>query len=401
MKVLFINAESGYGGGPAIIVDGIYHAVCERGGEGLVAYGRQADPNSDVKKYYIKNGAALYAHVALSRLFDLHGFGSKAATKKLLQVVDEFQPDLVNLHNIHGYYVHCGELFRYFAEKHIPVVWTFHDCWPFTGHCAYFDRVNCDKWKSGCYHCPQTGTYPASVLDNSAGNYARKKKLFTLPEKMTIVTPSDWLKNLVGESFLSKYPCKTIHNGIDLSLYRPIPSDWKKEHIPQGNKMLLGCAAIWAPRKGLDDLLKIAEALGEGYTLVLVGLNEQQIAALPQGVIGIRRTESREELIKLYAAADVFVNASIEDNFPTVILEALACGTPVVTYDTGGSRESLNEKCGAYVEQKNIPAFCEAVKTVLTFENASEECLKRISEFEEKKKYGQYADLFAEMIGGK
>ena len=401
MKILVINAESGYGGGPAIIANGIAKAVCERGGEAVVAYGRQADPNSGVRVFDLRSKAGLYSHIAVSRLFDAHGFGSSAATKKLLAFMDEFKPDLVNLHNIHGYYLNVELLFEYLTQKNIPIVGTLHDCWAFTGHCAYFDRVGCDKWQTGCKSCPQSHGYPKSlVLDRSEANFARKKALFTAPRRMTVVTPSDWLRELAEKSFLGKYPCKTIHNGIDLQKYHPIESDWKKQHGLEDKKMLLGVAATWGgARKGLQDLIKIASSLGEAYKLVIVGLTPKQLETLPDNVLGICRTENVEELVKIYTAADVFVNASIEDNFPTVILEALACGTPVVTYDTGGSRESLNEVCGRVVEQKNTAQFADAVRDVLQSGDLKQACLERIADFNHKKKYGEYADLFSEMTG--
>ncbi len=400
MRALIINAESGYGGGPAIIANGIANAVVEYGGEAIVAYGRQSDPNSGIRTYHINNGMGLYAHVALTRLFDRHGLGSGYATKKLLTFMDEFEPEIVNLHNIHGYYINYELLFRYLAKNDIPVVWTFHDCWAFTGHCAYFDRAGCSRWKTECKNCPQKKGYPASLfIDNSKKAYEKKKQMFTSLRNMTIITPSDWLHDLVAESFLNGYPCKTIHNGIDLTKYFPMESDWREHHGLANTKMLLAVAATWVGyRKGLDDLLEVAASLRGEYTLVVVGLTKEQLDLLPDYVIGIQRTENREELVKIYSTADVFVNASVEDNFPTVILEALACGTPVVTYDTGGCKEALDETCGRVVEQKNIHQMIEAIRDISQSGDYKDACLKRISNFDHKKKYREYVDLFTEMI---
>ena len=399
MKVLVINAESGFGGGPAVIANDIAKTVIKQGGEAMVAYGRQADPNSGVTTFYIKNGIALYTHVLLTRLFDAHGLGSRNATKHLIRFIEEYNPDVVNLHNIHGYYLNIEILFRYLAERDIPIVWTLHDCWAFTGHCAYFDKVDCKKWESGCSACPIRSSYPKSIIDRSARNYAIKKELFTKPHRMKIVTPSKWLEAYVKSSFLSKYECITIHNGIDLKKYRPLVSNWKSEHGLAKKKIVLGVAAGWDERKGLGDMFELSKVLGDKYAVVIVGLRPEQMKTIPEGVIGILRTESVEELIRIYTTADVFVNPTVSDNFPTVNLEALACGTPVVTYNTGGSGEALDAECGVIVEQRNVRQMADSVRELCLKANLEEKCLRRIVAFDAEKQYDKYVDVFSSMSG--
>ncbi len=201
MKLVIINAESGKGGGPATICDDIYFNFIKSDGDNqaLVCYGRQCNEKTNVNRYKIGNKISLGYHLIITRLFDAHGLGSICETRKLIRRIKEYQPDVVNLHNIHGYYINYKLLFKYLKEANIPVVWTLHDCWPFTGHCAYFDLAGCEKWKTGCEACPQKSSYPKSIwLDRSKKNYELKKDLFAgLAENLTIVTPSAWLAELV------------------------------------------------------------------------------------------------------------------------------------------------------------------------------------------------------------
>lgn len=286
-----------------------------------------------------------------TRLDGKAGFHSKAATKRLLERLDEIKPDVVHLHNLHGYYVNVEMLFEWLAARECCVEWTLHDCWAFTGHCAYFTYVKCAQWKSHCAYakpCPQLDTYPKTYSKAScSGNFEQKKHLFNLVsvERMKLITPSQWLSNLVGESFLSRYTVEVRHNTIDTSVFQPTPSDFRERHGIGERFMILGVASPWTERKGLGDFVRLADKLdGDKYAIVLVGLSEKQIQQMPEGIIGLARTDSREELAGIYTAADVFFNPTREDNYPTVNLEAEACGTSVVTYDTGGCRETLHRE---------------------------------------------------------
>lgn len=342
MKVLQINTVCGVGS-VGRIVRQIHEALREKGHESYIAYGRK--PLGCDGAIRIGGDLDVYFHVFLTRVFDLHGFGSKKATKKFLKIVEEINPDIIHLHNIHGYYLNIEVLFDFLKSFDKPVVWTLHDCWAFTGHCSYFTYAKCERWKTGCYSCPEKKSYPRSVIfDNSKSNYARKKKAFIGVKNMTLVTPSQWLAGLVKESFLGDYPVQVIPNGIDTEVFKPTPSDFKKRYGLDGKFLILGVANVWGKRKGFDYFLDLSKYLSDDEIIVLVGLSDERIKNLPNNIIGIKRTNSAKELAEIYTAADVFFNPTLEDNYPTVNLEAQACGTYVITFDSGGAKETIISK---------------------------------------------------------
>jgi putative colanic acid biosynthesis glycosyltransferase len=342
LKVLQINTVCGVGS-VGRIVRQIHEALREKGHESYIAYGRK--PLGCDGAIRIGGDLDVYFHVFLTRVFDLHGFGSKKATKKFLKIVEEINPDIIHLHNIHGYYLNIEVLFDFLKSFDKPVVWTLHDCWAFTGHCSHFTYAKCERWKTGCYSCPEKKSYPRSVIfDNSKSNYARKKKAFTSVKNMTLVTPSQWLAGLVKESFLGDYPVQVIPNGIDTEVFKPTPSDFKKRYGLDGKFLILGVANVWEKRKGFDYFLDLSKYLSDDEIIVLVGLSDERIKNLPNNIIGIKRTNSAKELAEIYTAADVFFNPTLEDNYPTVNLEAQACGTYVITFDSGGTKETIVSK---------------------------------------------------------
>ena len=342
MKVLQINTVCGVGS-VGRIVRQIHEALREKGHESYIAYGRK--PLGCDGAIRIGGDLDVYFHVFLTRVFDLHGFGSKKATKKFLKIVEEINPDIIHLHNIHGYYLNIEVLFDFLKSFDKPVVWTLHDCWAFTGHCSHFTYAKCERWKTGCYSCPEKKSYPRSVIfDNSKSNYARKKKAFTGAKNMTLVTPSQWLAGLVKESFLRDYPVQVIPNGIDTEVFKATPSDFKKRYGLDGKFLILGVANVWEKRKGFDYFLDLSKYLSDDEIIVLVGLSDERIKNLPNNIIGIKRTNSAKELAEIYTAADVFFNPTLEDNYPTVNLEAQACGTYVITFDSGGAKETIISK---------------------------------------------------------
>lgn len=287
---------------------------------------------------------------AQTRLFGKAGFHSKHATKRLLSFLDEINPDVVHLHNLHGYYLSVELLFNWLLSRACKVVWTLHDCWAFTGHCGYFTYVKCPQWKTHCGYekpCPQINTYPKTISKKSPKwSFEHKKKLFTsLPsDRLVIITPSHWLESLVKESFLSKYPVQVVHNTVDTNIFKPTPSDFRNRYGIGDKFMILGVASTWSERKGLSDFVCLSEELNnEDYAIVLVGLNKKQLKEIPEQIIGISRTDSPVQLAEIYTAADVFFNPTKEENYPTVNLEAEACGTPVWTYNTGGCRETIGK----------------------------------------------------------
>lgn len=286
--------------------------------------------------------------VLQTRIDGKAGFHSKAATKRLLKRLDEIKPDVVHLHNLHGYYVNVEMLFEWLSKHDCKVEWTLHDCWAFTGHCAYFTYAKCAQWKDHCAYskpCSQLNTYPKTYSKVSCSwNFEQKKRIFNqMPvERMKLITPSQWLANLVGESFLKGYPVEVRHNTIDIDVFKPTSSNFRERYNIGDRFMILGVASPWTERKGLADFVRLAGELdSDKFAIVLVGLSEKQIKDMPDGIVSLTRTDSRVELAGIYSTADVFFNPTMEDNFPTVNLEAEACGTCVVTYDTGGCRETL------------------------------------------------------------
>lgn len=396
MRVLQINSVCGIGSTGRIATD-IHNVLIEQGHESYIAYGRDEPQNCDTA---IKIGTNFnnYSHVALTRIYDKHGFGSKKVTREFIKGVERINPDIIHLHNIHGYYINIEILFEYLKKTDKPVIWTLHDCWSFTGHCSHFDFISCNKWETGCFKCPQKKEYPTSLmLDNSENNYLTKKELFKGVKNLTIVTPSEWLAKLVKKSFLSEYPVKVINNGIDLNVFKPTESDFKKKNSLTENFIILGVANGWSQRKGLKYFVELARSLNENEKIVLVGLTEKQKKGLPANIKGVTRTNNMKELAELYSLADVFLNPTLEDNFPTTNLEALACGTPVVTFKTGGSVESINSETGFVVTQGNMKQVVNSIRNIELNGKGKykEKCIERTALFYDKKKcFKEYINLY-------
>lgn len=354
MRILLINSVCGVTSTGRICAD-LAKAYEENGHEVKIAYGRDDKGMSDASVRYgvrIDTELDVKLHGLRTRLLDQHGFGSRRATERFLKWIDEYKPDVVHLHNLHGYYINIELLFGYIKEKNIPVVWTLHDCWAMTGHCTYFSACGCEKWKTHCRHCPQKHEYPVSRwLDSSSNNYARKKKAFTGVQNLLITTPSSWLKSIVKQSFLQEYNVQVVNNGIDTAIFRPAESDLRERYGLVGKKLVLGVANGWGERKGLAYMKRLANDLPENWKVVLVGLSEEQQEKLPGNMVGIRRTNSPQELAAWYTTADVFVSPTLEDNYPTTLLEAQACGTPVVVFASGGASETVMPGKG-YVVQR-------------------------------------------------
>lgn len=389
------------------IAEEIGQVAIAGGWKSYIAYGR-GTPKSKSHLIRIGSNWDMYMHGLQSRILDNHGLASQRATRKLITEIQEIKPDIVHLHNVHGYYLNYELLFQYLAGADIPVVWTLHDCWAFTGHCAYFTYVGCNQWKEGCFHCTRKKSYPASfVLDNAARNFELKKKSFTSVSRMTIVPVSDWLAGLVKESFLKQCSIHRIYNGVNLEVFSPKLNrfDIRKRIGVIQRYMLIGVASIWVSRKGLDDFMNLRKKLPlKEYAIVLVGLNKEQLQHLPEGIIGVSRTNSVDELAEYYSAADVFLNPTWEDNFPTTNLEALACGTPVITYRTGGSVEAVDEYAGMVVEQGYIDSLADAVRTITTRgkKHYSAACRQRAElYFNKTDRWKEYVDLYQSLIAFK
>ena len=360
-KRLFQINVSANAGSTGKIAEQIGISALQAGYESYIAYGKRANSS---RSELIRIGSK-YNHGIQSRLFDNHGLASKLPTRDLVKRIDDIKPNIIHLHNIHDYYLNYPVLFDYLSSCKTPIIWTLHDCWPFTGHCAHFDFIGCEKWKTHCEKCPGLRTYPKSVwLDRSSKNYDDKRKAFTsIVDRLTIVPVSNWIEGFVRQSFLSCANILTIHNGIDIQIFTPTNDNslYDKYGIPHNKRLVIGVASPWSERKGLSDFLNVRQKLNEDYVIVLVGLTEKQITELPKGIVGIKRTENQKELAALYSIADVFVNPTYEDNYPTTNLEALACGTPVITYNTGGSPESVTPQTGAVVEKGDVETLCSEI----------------------------------------
>ena len=360
MKYLFINSVAGFGSTGRIAAEKCRELMRE-GHDCVLAFGRAEANCADIHTVRIGTPLDYRVHGVRSRLLDDHGFGSLTATRRFLQWVKEYDPDVIWLHNVHGYYIHIGELFVYLRTCGKKIFWTLHDCWSFTGHCAYFDFAGCSRWKTGCGNCPQKGSYPASLLrDNSRRNYENKKRLFTGIPDLTLITPSQWLADLLQESYMREYPVEVVYNTINTEVFKPTPGNFREQHGLENAKIVLGVASVWEARKGLRDFVTLADRLPAEWKIVLVGVTEEERKNLPDSILALPRTNSAAQLAEIYTAADVFVNPTYEDNYPTVNLEARACGTRVICYNTGGCGETLGPE-DTLVEKGNVDALCAAI----------------------------------------
>lgn len=336
-----------------------------------------------------------YLHFAESLLFDNHGLASRRATKKIIELIKRIKPDIIQLHCVHGYYINYQILFEYLNTTSIPIVWTFHDCWAFTGHCAHFVTAGCEKWKNeGCHDCPLNGEYPKSLVDRSDRNFKVKKHLFQSNRNLHIVAVSDWLASFTKESFLGDKDIRVINNGVDVSRFRPCGTkSYSKFNI-------IGVASTWNRDKGFYDFYKIRETLPQNeYKILLVGLSEKQISELPDGIDGITRTDSVDDLVRLYSEANVLLNPTYADSFPTVNMEALACGTPVITYRTGGSPEIIDTNTGVVVEQGDINGIISAISDMKEHPLSSEKCRERaVAKYDKDKRYMDYINMYESLI---
>lgn len=385
-KLLQINECLNFSTGK--IAQQIGEVAIDAGWESWIAYsGRQKRIPS--KSHVIKVGStfASIAHYANFRMFDKEGLSSNYQTKALIERIKSIAPDIIHLHNIHDHWLNYELLFDYLAHINTPIVWTQHDCWAFTGGCMYYDLLRCNKWKEECKQCPDR----RSIINRSNYNYRNKNRYISNLDRIVFVPVSDWLANALRESAFSKKPIITIHNGIDVDTFRPLVRNKKNTKFN-----ILGVAAVWDARKGLDDFIKLRGLLSdEMFSITLVGLNKKQIKSLPTGINGIERTHNVDELVKLYSDADVFVNPTYSDNFPTTNIEALACGTPVITYNTGGSPEAIDDKTGFVIEQGNAEALSQAICKIMETPFDRKACRDRaVLLFDKNKRFEDYITLY-------
>ena len=394
MKVLQINTFGNLSTGK-IAVD-IYRTLRANGHEGAVAFARNEVPG-DVPSFKIGNSLSVYTDGVLTRLTDKAGHYSKGATEKLIKQIKEYDPDIIHLHNLHGYYINVSMLFDFLKDAGKPVVWTLHDCWAYTGHCCYYSMAGCDKWKlTGCSKCPQKKAYPASIFkDNSSKNFSEKNQMFHSVKNLHLVCVSKWLDNELKDSFLNDLPSRVIYNGIDTSVFKPSSGNFRIKYNMGDMRIVLGVASTWDTRKGLADFIELSKILDERYKIVLVGLNDKQKASLPDNMIGIGRTDGPKELAEIYSASNVLFNASVEETFGLPNVESLACGTPVVAYNCTGIPETMTEDDGFIVEPHDLQSVAQKIGEICDTGKRIEVSSFR---FPKDKTYEAYMKLYEELV---
>ncbi|SFN78506.1 Glycosyltransferase involved in cell wall bisynthesis [Pseudobutyrivibrio sp. UC1225] len=390
MKVVQINAyeKTGSTGKICMAINELLEA---NGDEGYILYvmGEKSDAKRNIK--YASN-IEIYFQAFMAKLLGNYGFNSRLITSRLIKELDRITPDVVHLHNIHTHNANLKMLFSYLKKNGIKVVWTFHDCWAFTGYCTHFDGVGCDKWEHNCGKCPQANTY-SWVFDKSALLQDTKKDLYE-NYSFSVVTPSEWLGEIVSKSFLSNNTISVINNGIDLNIFKPTNKEFRKK-IGNDKRIVLGVSFNWNAKKGLDAFIELRNLLNSSYIIVLVGLSNDMASSLPEGIIPINKTNNQQELADIYSSADVYVNPTLEDTYPTVNMEAIACGTPVVTYATGGAPEILGGNCGVSVEKGNVSALKAAIEKVCDdHEYYEKACEVRAKDFNQMNAFKKYIDLY-------
>lgn len=394
MKVLQINTFGNLSTGK-IAVD-IYRTLRAHGSEGAVAFARNEVPG-DVPSFKIGNPLSVYTDGVFTRLTDKAGHYSKGATEKLIKQIKEYDPDIIHLHNLHGYYINVPMLFDYLKDAGKPVVWTLHDCWAYTGHCCYYSMAGCEKWKThGCSKCPQKKAYPASIFkDNSSKNFSEKNQMFHSVKNLHLVCVSKWLDNELKASFLKDIPSRVIYNGIDTSVFKPSSGNFRIKYNVGDKRIVLGVASTWDTRKGLADFIELSKILDERYKIVLVGLNDKQKASLPHNMIGIGRTDGPKELAEIYSASNVLFNASVEETFGLPNVESLACGTPVVAYNCTGIPETMTENDGYIVEPHDLKNVALKIGEIC---DAGKRIEVSSFRFPKDKTYEAYMKLYEELV---
>lgn len=405
-KLLQINPVLRVSTSTGRIMQEIGELAMRNGWESYIAYSRGRDGIKPCtsKLVPVGNKWSVAWHGVKTRLLDAHGLASSGATRQFIKQIEQIKPDVIHIHNIHGYFLNYRILFDYLSKCDIPVVWTVHDCWLYTGHCYYYSYIQCNRWQTGCHDCPQRREFPTSLWhDRSEKNYEDKRKAFTsMPKDRLVIVPvSQWICDEMQKSFFRGYDFRVIHNGINTEVFRVYDSQETRKKYGLGNKhVLLGVASIWSKEKGLDDFVQMAKLLHEDEIIVLVGIKPEEKKKLPAKIVGIARTENIQQLAALYAAADAFINPTWQDNYPTVNMEAIACGTPVVTYRTGGSVEAVTEETGFVVEQGDVRGLLEAAHRVEQQGKAyyQHRCREyALAHFKKEDRYADYIRLYDEL----
>lgn len=399
-KILQVNATCNWGS-TGQICEGIAETADNDGWDCYIAHGSRYVNITKFQAYEVGDRNSNYKHIAYSMIFGRHGLASSKETRELVEYIKNLNPDVIHLHNIHGYYLNYKILFDYLNSVQIPVVWTLHDCWSFTGHCTHFDHIGCEKWKSECSSCPLTHTdYKSLFFDRSKANFLEKKKCFTSKSNMVIVTVSDWLRQKASESFLKIHPIKTIYNGIDTNVFKYQPSDIK-ESLVGDKKMLLAVATDWDKNKGLYDYIELSKILPHDYQIVMVGVSGKIRKLLPHNIVTLERTHNVTALVELYSAAEIVMNLSYLETFGLTTVEGMACGTPSIVYNKTASPELVTPETGRVVEAGHIEDVLSAISEISAIgkESFSNACRQRVLDvFEKESCHMQYIELYKELL---
>ncbi len=398
MNILQINANYGYGS-TGLIVEDIGKMLVRHGHKAFFAY---QNTNKNINNgYRMGNKIDWKLHALFSRLFGRQGYYSSLPTKKLIKYIDKISPDVVHLHNLHSNYVHLNKLLEHLAISDIPTVITMHDCWYFTGKCFHYVDAHCNRFITGCGDCPKKNAPPKSLLfDCSAPVLADRKKYISAIPRLEIVGCSDWICNEAQKGILNSYKITTIHNGVDTDVFKPYDSVLlKKEQGFIDKYVVMGMANKWMLPSNRDALEKVVASLDKNTVLMIVGCTSAQIdmlKRLSENVVGIGFIFDRHKLAQYYSMADVFVNITHADTLPTVNMESICCGTPVITYDSCGSTELVFEGCGIIVKENDTDALVYAIQKSknMNFSQCADIGKKA---YDKNFCYAKYLDVYSEV----
>lgn len=407
MKVIQINAVYGYGS-TGVIVKDIENALLEEGNESRIVYQHSNLVKTDINGLQMGNVVDWKIHAILTRVLGKQGYASGNSTKRLIKYLETEKPDIVHLHNLHANYININQLLSYLAKKNIATILTLHDCWFFTGKCFHFTMCGCEKWKIGCGKCPQNKEDVKSLFwDKSKQVFKDKKEKFQAIQNLTIVGCSDWIKNLAKESpiFRNKQLVR-IYNGVDTDIFHPKKENkFRETYGLTGQFIILGMANKWLQDMNKETFRKIRETLLPDELIVIVGCSEEQKSELKQyfNVLSIGYISNRNKLAEIYSAADVFVNMTFEDTLPTVNMESICCGTPVITYNSCGSPELISPGITGYViPQKSVKELRNAINRIKQGFIDKEKCAYvGKNKFDKRRQYKEYLQLYDRVLEGK
>lgn len=401
-KLVQFNPVANWGSTGRLAED-IGEVVIDAGWDSYIAFGRQFNPS---KSHLLQVGGkwSVISHTLKTRLFDRQGFGSYCATKELLKQLDEIKPDVFQFHNLHGNYLNLPLILKYATEKDIPIVWSLHDCWSMTGHCPHFYKIGCEKWKTECHHCPLKMEYPNSWLfDSSRRNHREKKALIEAIPRLTIISGSEWLAGVAAQSYFKNREIHFIPDGIDMDIYQPRSNgaELRKRLGLEGKFVILATGTGWGEDKGLSDYGKLRKLLSDEYAIVLVGMSQEWLEKVPEGVIGLPRTKTPQELSEYYSMADCVMSLSKMESFGLTPVEGFACGTPAIVYDTSALPELITPETGFVAKYLDVEDVKDKVEKMRSIGKAfyTSKCREiAVQKYDRKKCYDEYIKIYKSFL---